>query len=513
MSTSSLSDLRRIRLEKAEALRALGLDPYPSKSGRTHFAGPILGEYEKFEGQTLTLGGRIVSWRKQGALVFGHILDQTGRIQLFIRKQVVAHTDVAQRTLGFENFSLLDLGDFIEATGKVMKTNSGEISLEVTHLRVLSKSLRPLPDKWSGLTDREVILRHRYLDTIQDPASHKRFADVARMTAAIRTFLNERGFIEFQTPIIQPQYGGGTAKPFRTHVNALDTGMYLAISHELYLKRLIVAGYDRVYTIGRYFRNEGIDRSHHPEFAMVETMAAYENYEFNMQLVEEMFRHVAVTVFGRTVFKVRGHDVDFSQPWRRVAMADLVKEATGVDFRAITDLEEARRIVAGFGVTEVPQTIGHALVASFEAKAEHGLIQPTLVHGQPVEISPLAKPLATDPRYAERFEIYIGGMECGDNWSEQNDPARLLDVWKRAFNSIEAEGGKVHPLDYDFIEALEHGMPPTTGIGPGLERMAMIFTEQENIDDVIFFPMTRPHVSANNAEIYGLKPSAESTEN
>lgn len=512
MSTSSLTDLRRIRLEKADALRALGLDPYPSKSGRTHFAGPILEKFDEHAGAEVTVGGRIVSWRKQGSLVFGHILDQTGRIQLFIRKQVVAPTDAASSALGFEHFSLLDLGDFVEARGKVMKTNSGEISIEVTQLRVLSKSIRPLPDKWSGLTDREAILRHRYLDTIQDPESHKRFLLIAKMTAAIRTFLNERGFVEFQTPIIQPQYGGGTAKPFRTHVNALDVDMYLAISHELYLKRLIVAGYDRVYTIGRYFRNEGIDRSHHPEFAMVETMAAYENYEFNMQLVEEMFRHVALTVFSRTVFKVRGHDVDLALPWRRAAMADLVLEATGINFREITDLAEAQKRVADLGVEEVPQSIGHAMVAAFEAKAEHGLIQPTLVHGQPVEISPLAKPLASDPRFAERFEIYIGGMECGDNWSEQNDPAKLLEVWKKAFSAIEAEGGKVHPMDYDFIEALEHGMPPTTGIGPGLERMAMIFTEQENIDDVIFFPMMRPSVSANNAEIYGLKATAAAGE-
>jgi lysyl-tRNA synthetase class 2 len=373
---------------------------------------------------------------------------------------------------------------------------------------LLTKAIRPLPDQWSGLKDREQVLRKRYLDTILEPASFDRFAIAARMVASIRSFLNGRGFLEFQTPIIQPQYGGGTAKPFKTHVNALGCEMYLAISHELYLKRLIVAGYDKVFTIGRYFRNEGIDRSHHPEFSMVETMTAYENYEYNMNLIEDMFRHVAVTVFGKTEFPVRGHTIDFGKPWKRMSMADAVKEKTGIDFRDCKTVEEANSKLAGLGIDEPQPTIGEALVKAFEFAVEKDLIQPTLIYGHPIEISPLAKPMAEDPRFVERFEIFIAGMECGDNWSEQNDPVQLLETWRKAYRAEERDAGKFHTLDFDFIEALEYGMPPTTGIGPGIERMVMIFTGQENIDDVIFFPMMRPAISPLNASIYDVQESS-----
>ena len=290
MSTNPLIEIRKLRLQKAAAARALGLNPYPSRAGRTHYAKAILDGFEALQGETVTVAGRLMSWRKQGALAFGHVQDQTGRIQLFCRRQRVKPTDPAAGNLGYAEANLLDLGDIVEATGEVMKTERGEISVLVDSLRLLSKAIRPLPDQWSGLKDREQVLRKRYLDTILEPASFERFGAISRMVAAIRAFLNARGFLEFQTPVIQPQYGGGTAKPFKTHVNALGCEMYLAISHELYLKRLIVAGYDKVYTIGRYFRNEGIDRSHHPEFSMVETMTAYENYEYNMNLIEEMFR-------------------------------------------------------------------------------------------------------------------------------------------------------------------------------------------------------------------------------
>jgi lysyl-tRNA synthetase class 2 len=492
-------------LGKASALRALGLNPYPSQSGRTHYAQAILSDFATLDGQAVTVAGRLMSWRKQGALAFGHIQDQTGRIQLFLRRQLVQPTSAADGLLGYADLNLLDLGDVVEASGKVVKTERGEISVLVEKLRLLTKSVRPLPDQWSGLKDRELVLRKRYLDVILERHPHERFAAITRMVAAIRSFLNERGFLEFQTPVIQPQYGGGTAKPFKTHVNALGCEMYLAISHELYLKRLIVAGFDKVYTIGRYFRNEGIDRSHHPEFSMVETMAAYENYQYNMNLIEDMFRHVASTAFGRTQFNVRGHTIDFSQPWRRVSMAEAVQQQTGVDFRALTTAQQANDRLAAMGIDEAQPSVGESLVKAFEIKVEPTLVQPTLVFGHPVEISPLAKPMAEDPRFAERFEIFIAGMECGDNWSEQNDPAQLLETWRKAYRPEERDTGKFHTLDFDFVEALEYGMPPTTGIGPGIERMAMIFTEQENIDDVIFFPMMRPAISPANAAIYGVE--------
>jgi lysyl-tRNA synthetase class 2 len=508
VSTNALTEIRQIRLGKAASLRALGINPYPSRSGRTHYAKPILDDFAARDGNTVTVAGRLMSWRKQGALAFGHVQDQTGRIQLFLRRQLVQPTNPAEGLLGYADFNLLDLGDLIEATGKVVKTERGEISVLVEKVRVLTKALRPLPDQWSGLKDRELVLRKRYLDAILDPATGERFGAISRMIAAIRSFLNERGFLEFNTPVIQPQYGGGTAKPFKTHVNALGCEMYLAISHELYLKRLIAAGYDKVYTVGRYFRNEGIDRSHHPEFSMVETMTAYENYEYNMNLVEEMFRHIATTVFGRTRFEVRGHMVDFGLPWRRVSLPDAVKESTGVDFREFQTADEANQRLGALGIHEPQPTVGEALVKAFEVLVEPTLFQPTLVFGHPVEISPLAKPMAEDPRFVERFEIFIAGMECGDNWSEQNDPARLLETWKKAYRAEERDTGKFHTLDFDFIEALEYGLPPTTGIGPGIERMAMIFTGQENIDDVIFFPLMKPAVSPVNASIFGIEEPA-----
>lgn len=509
MSNNPLAEIRQTRLDKAAALRARGLNPYPAKSRRTHYADRVLAEFESLNGRTVTVAGRLMSMRDQGAIAFAHVQDQTGRIQLFLRKNEVALTDPNQGTLGYAELNLADLGDIVEATGTVMKTKRGEVSVQVTEFRLLTKAIRPLPDQWHGLKDRELVLRKRYLDTTLDTDSHGRFATISRMISAMRQFLLGRGFLEFQTPVIQPQYGGGTAKPFKTHVNALGVDMYLAISHELYLKRLIAAGYDKVFTIGRYFRNEGIDRSHHPEFSMVETMTAYENYEYNMQIVEDMFRHVATTVFGKTQFKVKGHDIDFAPAWRRVRMAEVVLEKTGVNFPALSSVDEANAALAQLGVDDPQPSIGEAMVRAFEHAVEPTLVQPTLVFGHPVEISPLAKPMAEDPRFVERFEIFIGGMECGDNWSEQNDPAQLLETWRGAYREADRDEGKFHTLDFDFIECLEYGLPPTTGIGPGIERMAMIFTEQENIDDVIFFPLLRPSVSPINAQLYGIEKPAE----
>jgi lysyl-tRNA synthetase class 2 len=507
VAANPLIEIRSGRAAKAASLRSLGLNPYPSRSQRTHYAKPILDEFESHEGKMVTVAGRLMSWRKQGALAFAHVQDQTGKLQLFLRRNLVQATDSANGSLGYAETNLLDLGDIIEATGKVMRTERGEISVMVEHLRLLTKAIRPLPDQWSGLKDREQVLRKRYLDAILEPTSFQRFGTVCKIVASIRSFLNERGFLEFTTPIIQPQYGGGTAKPFKTHVNALGCEMYLAISHELYLKRLIVAGYDKVYTIGRYFRNEGIDRSHHPEFSMVETMTAYENYEYNMNLIEDMFRHIAVTVFGKTEFTVRGHVIDFGKPWRRLSMPDAVKEKTSVDFRECKTVEEANQHLAALNIHEPQPSIGEALVKAFEIKVEKDLVQPTLVYGHPIEISPLAKPMVDDPRFVERFEIFIAGMECGDNWSEQNDPVHLLETWRKAYRADERDAGKFHTLDFDFIEAIEYGMPPTTGIGPGIERMVMIFTGQENIDDVIFFPMMRAAISPLNASIYEVQES------
>ncbi len=505
MSNLPLAAIRGVRLEKIASLRELGLNPYPAKSKRTHMTATLTGNYEAHEGETVTIAGRLMSWRKMGGMAFGHVQDQSGLIQIALRRGEMQGTDAASGTLGFENFNLLDMGDIVECTGKVGKTKTGEMSVIADSLRILTKSLRSFPDKHFGIKDREIILRKRYLDTTMNPENRTHFEQISQMLFAIRSFLNSRGFLEFNTPIIQSQYGGGTAKPFITHVNSLSTDMYLAISHELYLKRLITAGFDKVFVMGRHFRNEGIDRSHHPEFVMLETMTAYENYEYNMQLIEDLFRHIGTTVFGRTTFEVKGHQVDFANAWPRVTMADAVRNTTGLDFKAMTTVEEANAALTSLGINDAQPSIGNALVRAFEEKVEKSLIQPTFIYGHPIEISPLAKPMQDDPRYVERFEIFIAGMECGDNWSEQNDPVQLLETWKKAFRPEDRDEGEFHPLDYDFIETLEHAMPPTTGIGPGLERMAMIFTGKEDIYDVIFFPMMKPHLGEVNKIIYDVK--------
>lgn len=500
-----LIQLRNARLTKLDELRAMKINPYPSRSNRTHLAQSVIENYTSLEGTTVIVAGRLVSFRPHGAITFGHIQDQTGRIQLYFKEQTVSETNADQGNIGYGDLRLLDIGDFVEVTGTVTKTQRGEISVLVHTTRILAKSLRPLPNKWSGLKNRELVLRKRYLDTIMEPQHKMHFAQISEMLFAIRSYLHNRGFLEFHTPVIQPLYGGGTAKPFVTHVNALGRDMFLSISHELYLKRLIAAGFDNVFTIGRYFRNEGIDRSHHPEFSMVETMSAYRDYTFNMDLIEEMFRYVAENAFGRTEFTVRGNRVNFLEPWRRVSMVDVVRQVTGVDFRQLHTSEEANNALAALGIHEPQASVGHALVSAFEAHVAPTLVQPTLVYGHPMEISPLAKPMEQNPRFAERFEIYVGGTECGDNWSEQNDPVQLLEIWRDQFGRHLQQTDEVQPIDYDFIEVLEHAMPPTSGIGPGVERMAMIFTEQDNIDDVIYFPLMRPIISQDNAAIYGVR--------
>jgi lysyl-tRNA synthetase, class II len=505
LSNLPLAAIRDVRLEKIASLRELGLNPFPSKAHRTHLAKQILDGFDSLEGQTATVSGRLMSWRKMGGMAFGHVQDQSGLLQIALRRGEMAPTDAANGTLGFENFNLLDVGDVVECTGKIGKTKTGEISVIADSFRILTKSLRPFPDKHFGIKDREIILRKRYLDTTVNPENRTHFEQISKMLYETRRFLYDKGFLEFITPIIQPQYGGGTAKPFLTHVNALSTGMYLAISHELYLKRLVTAGFDKVFTIGRYFRNEGIDRSHHPEFSMIETMTAYENYEYNMQLIEDLFRHLAINVFGRTQFMVKGHEVDFANPWPRIRMTDAVKSATGIDFTTVATVEEANAHLAALGINDPQPSIGNALVRAFEEKVEKTLIQPTLIYGHPIEISPLAKPMQSDPRYVERFEIFIAGMECGDNWSEQNDPVAMYETWRKAYRPEDRDEGEFHPLDYDFLEMMEHAMPPTTGIGPGLERMAMIFTGQEDIYDVIFFPMMKPNLTEVNKILFDVK--------
>ena len=491
--SAPLDTYRQIRLDKVNGLRVLGIDPYPSDSCRTHNASQVRDGFAVLDGSSVTVAGRLMSWRKHRVMTFADLQDQSGRIQLLLTPEGAPVTVPTEGTLAYDDADrFLDIGDIIEAQGNVTKTRRGEISVDVKRIRILAKSLRPLPDKWHKVTDSEVLSRQRYLDMIMNPDKRDRFRMVSDIQSGIRDYMRQNDFIEFNTPVLQPLYGGGRARPFRTYCNALSTEFYLAISHELYLKRLIVAGFERVYTIGRYFRNEGIDRTHNPEFSMLETMTAFENYLYNMDLTERLYKFLASDVVNKPIVMAGGHEIKLTGEWERAHMADLVAARTKVDFRAISSLEAANEALSLWGLPP-EQTIGHAMVTLFEERVTPSLIQPTIVYGHPVEVSPLAKASADDPRFAERFELYINGSEQGDNWSELNDPVELAkrfeaeDVRRKAVDDEEA-----HPIDHDFVDAVEFGMPPTTGLGPGIERLAMLLTEADAIDDVMFFPLLRP---------------------
>ena len=504
-----LETIRNERIAKMNELRKRGINPFPSKAGRTHMAKEIIDGFSKLEGKPVTVSGRVMSWRDFGKLAFAKLRDGSGDIQLMLRKELLGKES--------ELLKLFDVGDLVDAVGTVEKSQTGEISVLVKELRMLAKAIRPLPEKWTGIKDKEVRYRQRYLDTIMNPEQRWRFEKTAELTYAIREFLHGKGFLEIKTPILQSVYGGTNARPFRTRVNSLGVDFYMAISHELYLKRLITAGFENVYNLVGYFRNEGIDRSHNPEFTMVETMTAFKNYEYNMELTEEMYRSIAKAVFGKTDFEFRGHTVDFSKQWRRITMVDAVKEAKGIDFGSMKNLTEAHNVITGVeGIDEMPDTIGQCLVEYFEAVVAPTYIEPTFVTGHPIEVSPLAKAMESDPRYTERFEIYIGGQEQGDNWTELNDPLELFDRFKEQVARGRGGDEEFHPMDIEFIEMLEYGMPPTTGLGPGIERIAMLMTGTEYIDEVIFFPMMRPSpITEGQKSIYGkenLEPPARVSE-
>ncbi len=507
-NTNLRSDLigqRKIRIEKINRLKEMGIDPFPSNSFRNTSNKDIVNSFTNFEGKEVVVAGRLMSFRHHGSIVFGHIQDPTDRIQLSIKAEDLLPTNVSTQTLGFDNLDLLDVGDIVEAVGIVNKTERGEISVTPKTLRLLTKAVRPLPDKWAGIQDKETKFRQRYLDMIMDPSKKWRFEKASDILFSMRSFLHERGFHEIKTPVLQPIHGGTNAKPFKTYMNALSSDFYLAVAHELYLKRLITAGFENVYNITGYFRNEGIDRLHNPEFSMLETMTAYKNYEYNMDLLESMYKHIAHDVFGKTVFKVGEHDVDLGVKWERIMMIEAVKKYANIDFDKIHDLESAHKVLDEIGYKEEkPISIGESMVAVFEHKVEQHLIQPTFVYGHPVEISPLAKRMSSDPRFVERFELFLAGHEQGDNWSELNDPIELFERFKDQILKKNAGDSEAHPMDIDFVETMEYGMPPTTGLGPGIERLTMLFTESEYMDDVIFFPIMRPApVTKQQREIYG----------
>lgn len=479
-------DLYANRLAKLNELRARGIDPYPSRFPRTHAAADAVTRFDELTDQTLHLAGRIVSRRIMGKVTFCHILDGSGRIQLFFNQGI----------LGPERYELFrdlfDLGDVVGAVGKLFRTRSGEITLEVHEFKMLSKALRPLPEKWHGLTDVETRYRKRYLDIISNEDVRRVFQVRSKVVAAIRSFLDRRGFVEVETPVLQRLYGGAHARPFTTHHNALDRDLYLRIALELYLKRMIVAGFDKVYEIGRVFRNEGISTKHNPEFTMLETYEAYADYHAVMAMVEEMIPWVAETVLGTKVLTIRGQTVDLNPPWHRVSLRQAILDETGVDFDAYPDQRALFERVKDLGLEITPTSPRGKIIDELLSRfVEPKLIQPTFLLDYPIELSPLAKRRADRPDLVERFEAYAGGIEIANAFTELNDP---LDQRQRFLQQVEdraAGDDEAHLMDEDFVVALEHAMPPTGGLGIGIDRLVMVLTDQTSIREVILFPTLR----------------------
>ncbi|GIP01464.1 lysine--tRNA ligase [Paenibacillus sp. FSL W8-0187] len=487
-----LSELLQIRRNKLDELRKLGIDPFGGKYEREHHAGDILKQYDELSKEELeekqvevNLAGRIMAKRGMGKASFAHIQDLSGRIQIYVRQDSIAEAQ-------YEAFSILDLGDIIGVKGVLFKTKTGETTIKVKELEVLSKSLYPLPEKFHGLKDVELRYRQRYVDLIINPDVQKTFIARSRIIQSMRRYLDSQGYLEVETPTLHSIAGGAAARPFITHHNALDMELYMRIAIELHLKRLIVGGLEKVYEIGRVYRNEGISTRHNPEFTMIELYEAYADYKDIMALTENMIAHIAQEVLGTQVISYQGHEVDLTPQWRRVSMVDAVKEVVGVDFSVDMSNEEAHRLAKEHKVPVEPHmTFGHILNAFFEQFVEETLIQPTFVTGHPVEISPLAKKNDVDPRFTDRFELFIVAREHANAFSELNDPIDQRQRFEAQMKEKEQGNDEAHEMDEDFLRALEYGMPPTGGLGIGIDRLIMLLTNSPSIRDVLLFPHMR----------------------
>jgi len=497
-STSTLEEIRAARLEKVEELKVLGLNPYAYRWESTHHTAELQekfaelpdGEEADFE---VAMAGRILARRVFGKLAFFNLQDETGTIQLYLEKKRIG-AKMADVPNAFNHLKqLTDIGDILGVKGTIKRTEKGELSVYVSQYTMLTKSLLPLPDKWHGLTDTEKRYRQRYVDLIVNPSVRETFRRRAQITAAIRRYLEEQGFIEIETPVFQNEAGGADARPFITYHNALEMELYLRIATELHLKRLIVGGFEKVFELGRIFRNEGVSTRHNPEFTMIEAYQAYADYHDMMQLTENLISHVAQTVLGTLQITYQGEPIDLTPPWRKVTMHELVKEQTGLDFHQFENLDAAKTEVRKVGVENLEQcqSLGKLLNETFEQKVEETLIQPTFVLDYPVEISPLAKPHRSEPGLVERFELFITGRETANSFSELTDPidqrTRLeAQAAKKAAGDLEAQG-----VDEDFLSALEYGMPPTGGLGIGIDRLVMLLTDCVSIRDAIAFPLLK----------------------
>jgi lysyl-tRNA synthetase class 2 len=481
------SELVRIRREKLANRRAEGKDPFViTRFERTSSAQEIAERFDRLEGATVRIAGRIMTWRDMGRATFVDLRDASGRIQLYIKID-----DLGQEA--YADFNTWDIGDIIGVEGFVFRTRRGEISVHVKSIALLSKSLLPLPDKWHGLKDTELRYRQRYVDLIAAPEVRETFVKRSRIIRAIRAFLDDRGYLEVETPVLHGLAGGAAARPFVTHHNALDTDLYLRIALELHLKRLIVGGFERVYEIGRVFRNEGIDTRHNPEFTLLELYEAYTDLDGIMDLVEDMLRTVSHSVLGRGQISYGGVALDLDLPFERATMTELVLRHSGVDFSGIATLDEARAAAGARGVAIEPHFgIGRILEAFFDAYAEKQIVGPMFVTEYPVEISPFAKRMPQNPDYTERFELFILGREYANAFSELNDPddqRRRFEEQMRLRALGDEEAGE---LDEDFLTAMEYGLPPTGGLGVGVDRLVMLLTDSASIRDVLLFPTMRP---------------------
>jgi len=474
-----------VRREKLADLRAQGIEPYGGRYERTHLAAEVKNHFATLDGGRVRLAGRLVARRGHGKAAFADLMDGSGKIQLYFRLDGVGRQ-------AYELFKKLDIGDIIGVEGTVFKTRMGEVTVDVQNFTLLAKSLRALPEKWHGLKDVELRYRQRYLDLIANPSVKEVFVTRTRILRAIRDFLNGRGFLEVETPMMQPIAGGAAARPFVTYHNALDMQLYLRIAPELYLKRLLVGGFEKVYEINRNFRNEGVSTRHNPEFTMLELYQAYADYTDMMRLTEELLSHVVNTVLETTAISYQGTEIGFVPPWPRLGMLEAVRRHTGVDFGPL-DAEGARNAVRGLGLdAEGCLSWGEAVNLAFEEKVQPFLVQPTFILDYPLDISPLAKKKPDDPRLTYRFELFINGWEIANAFSELNDP---LDQYERFVAQLEkrrAGDEEAHAMDEDFVTALEYGMPPAGGLGIGIDRLVMLLTDSPSIRDVILFPLMRP---------------------
>ncbi|EKC6420014.1 lysine--tRNA ligase [Staphylococcus pseudintermedius] len=492
--TEELNDQMQVRRQKLQELRDLGIDPFGERFERTGTAETLKAQWDQYAKEELAeketeshtvIAGRIMTKRGKGKAGFAHVQDLSGQIQIYVRKDQVGDAQ-------FGIWNTADLGDIVGVEGIMFKTNTGELSVKAKSFKLLSKALRPLPDKHHGLQDIEQRYRQRYLDLITNEESTQTFINRSRILQEMRNYLNEKGFLEVETPMMHQIAGGAAAKPFVTHHNALDATLYMRIAIELHLKRLIVGGLEKVYEIGRVFRNEGVSTRHNPEFTMIELYEAYADYKDIMSLTEELVAHIARRVLGTTSVQYGDETINLEPQWRRLHMVDAVKEATGVDFYEVKSDKEAHELAKAHGI-EVDDNMkyGHILNEFFEQKVEETLIQPTFIYGHPIEISPLAKKNPEDPRFTDRFELFIVGREHANAFTELNDPIDQRQRFEAQLVEKEQGNDEAHEMDEDFIEALEYGMPPTGGLGIGIDRLVMLLTNSPSIRDVLLFPYMR----------------------